>query len=185
MLPLLETRQCLFSADRVYRYQLHIQWRDQPSLVVIGLNPSTADETQNDPTVRRCIGYARDMNRGGLLMLNMAAFRSTDPRGLLPLADPIGPENTAKNLLRWALAASPDIPAIAAWGTNAGRTTALHAQALAIQAVFPQLDCLRTSAAGYPVHPLYLPKSLRPVLYSSGNANQSLNLARASIRPQH
>ena len=97
MLPLLETRQCLFSADRMYRYQLHIQWSSQPSLVVIGLNPSTADETQNDPTVRRCIGYARDMNRGGLLMLNMAAFRSTDPRGLLPLSDPIAPEHTAQS----------------------------------------------------------------------------------------
>ena len=163
MLPLFETRDCLFSADRVYRYQLHIRWGNQPSLVVIGLNPSTADETHNDPTVRRCIGYARDMNRGGLLMLNMAAFRSTDPRGLLLLADPIGPENTAKNLLRLALAASPDIPAIAAWGTNAGRSDALLAQALAIQAIFPRLHCLRTSAHGYPAHPLYLPKNLRPV----------------------
>lgn len=172
MLPLLETRQCLFSTDRLYRYQLHIQWSHLPSLVVIGLNPSTADETQNDPTVRRCIGYARDMNRGGLLMLNMAAFRSTDPRGLLPLADPIGPDNTPHNLLRWALAASPDIPAIAAWGTNAGRTTALQAQAQAIKEAFPQLDCLRTSAAGYPVHPLYLPKSLRPVPYSMASPDQ-------------
>ena len=171
MLPLLETRECLFSADRVYRYKLHIQWGNQPSLVVIGLNPSTADETKNDPTVRRCIGYARDMNRGGLLMLNMAAFRSTDPRSLLPLADPIGPENTAQNLLRWALSASPDIPAIAAWGTNVGRTTALQAQAQAIKDAFPQLNCLRTSAAGYPVHPLYLPKSLRPVLYSIASAH--------------
>jgi hypothetical protein len=147
----------------------HVKQGDEPSFAFIGLNPSTADEVQNDPTVRRCIGYAHDMGRGGLLMLNMAAYRSTDPKGMLAVADPIGPDNTPQNLLRWAQKASPDRPAIAAWGTNAGRSERLRQQAEGIIHVFPRLDCLRVVGGGvHPAHPLYLLKKLRPVPFTCG-----------------
>ena len=59
----------------------------------IGLNPSTADEIQDDPTIRRCIRYAKDWNYGGYIMGNIFAYRSTDPKKLLHIDDPIGRKN--------------------------------------------------------------------------------------------
>jgi hypothetical protein len=162
-----ETRECLFSTDRLYRYKLDIKWGDAPPLVFIGLNPSTADESKNDPTVRRCICYASDMGRGGLLMLNLAAYRSTDPKGMLAVADPIGQRirqptsyvghSTLRRTFRRSLA----------WGTNAACTVAPQAQVRAIVDVFPRLDCLKLVGKGHPGHPLYLNRDLRPVGYST------------------
>lgn len=70
-----------FSPDRVYRYDLVRDWDTRQQVVAfIGLNPSTADESEDDPTIRRCIRYARDWGYGGIVMLNAFAFRATDPR---------------------------------------------------------------------------------------------------------
>jgi hypothetical protein len=70
-----------FSTCRTWRYTLTRQWSFvHPLAMFIGLNCSTADETQDDPTVRRCMGFARDWGYGGLLMTNLFAFRATDPR---------------------------------------------------------------------------------------------------------
>lgn len=69
----------MFSSDRAYRYALFREWGEESKLVVIGLNPSTADEYQDDPTIRRCIGYAKAWGHGGLVMLNLFAFRATQP----------------------------------------------------------------------------------------------------------
>jgi len=83
-----------FSTDRVYRYALWRVWDAAlPSFVVIGLNPSTADETENDPTIRRCIGFAKREGCGGLVMLNLFAVRATDPRVMMAHPEPIGPDN--------------------------------------------------------------------------------------------
>ena len=82
-----------FSADRVYRYRLWRRWAAGPMLVVIALNPSTADEAQDDPTIRRCLGYARDWGFAGLRMLNLFAFRATAPVVMMRAADPVGPDN--------------------------------------------------------------------------------------------
>jgi hypothetical protein len=85
-----------FSPCRTWRYSLT---RDVAPLTgegtctFIGLNPSTADETQDDPTIRRCIDFARRWGFARLKMLNLFALRSTDPRGLLTADDPVGPEN--------------------------------------------------------------------------------------------
>lgn len=61
----------------------------------IGLNPSTADETKDDPTVRRCIRYAQDWGFGGMVMLNAFAYRATDPSEMKRQPDPVGPDNDA------------------------------------------------------------------------------------------
>jgi len=160
-MSLFTKRTAHFSPCRAYRYWLRIAWDDsKPLLVVCGLNPSTADENNDDPTLRRVQGFARDMDRGGVLMLNAFAWRSTDPRGLLNIADPVGPENTVDNLAAWIDLASPDRRAIAAWGGNIIKP----ALRFRLEQLKPlRFDCLRKTKSGQPEHPLYLPAELRPV----------------------
>ena len=84
----------IFSKDRIYRYALYRIWNKHlPKVLFIGLNPSTADETKNDPTIRRCIGYAKKWNYGGFIMGNIFAYRSTNPKKLNLINNPIGPKN--------------------------------------------------------------------------------------------
>lgn len=83
-----------FSDCRTYRYRLHRIWdAGKPPCAFIMLNPSTATEAVLDPTVRRCVGYAMAWGYGGLIVGNVFALRSTDPRALYAAADPIGPAN--------------------------------------------------------------------------------------------
>lgn len=71
-----------FSPCRKHRFELSRVWdASLPKLMVIGLNPSTADETEDDPTIRRCMAFARRERLGGLLMVNMFSLRSTNPKG--------------------------------------------------------------------------------------------------------
>jgi hypothetical protein len=84
----------VFSEDRFYRYLLRRIWdSDKPMIAFIGLNPSTADEINNDPTITRCITRAHDSGYGGIYMLNLFAFRATDPKVMKAFPRPIGPEN--------------------------------------------------------------------------------------------
>ena len=88
------TKGARFSECRVWRYALWRTWDPaRAPLVFVGLNPSTADETQDDPTIRRCLGFARDFGCGGLHMLNIFAFRATNPDELRRTDDPVGPDN--------------------------------------------------------------------------------------------
>jgi hypothetical protein len=87
-------RAAVFSRCRTYRYSLIRVWNPDLSRVAfVGLNPSTADEQADDPIVRRCVGFARRWNFGGLMLVNLFAYRSTNPAGLLAADDPIGPAN--------------------------------------------------------------------------------------------
>src|SRR5687768_16866498 len=109
-----EKRGARFSACRTYRFELWRIWdEDGPKLNVIGLNPSTADENLDDPTIRRCIGFARDWGFGGLVMTNLFAYRSTDPKGLAAVDDPVGPNND----YHLEIAACSGTP-LAAWGAH-------------------------------------------------------------------
>jgi hypothetical protein len=124
--------------------------------MIIGLNPSTADETEDDPTIRRCVQFARLWGYGGLCMANLFAFRAAKPAELFAARDPIGPGND-----EWLmkLAASAGV-VVAAWG-NGG--THLE-RANAVTRLIPNLYCLRMNRSGQPAHPLYLPADLRPTL---------------------
>lgn len=151
-----------FSDCRAYRYTLWRVWDDEgPMLNVIGLNPSTADENVNDPTIRRCIDFGKRWGFGGLVMTNLFAYRSTDPHGLTTVADPVGPENDTTLKVQAYEAAY----VIAAWGA--------HPLAVArSEAVKPLLAryhvmCLGTTKDGAPRHPLYLPKTTMPTAYWS------------------
>jgi hypothetical protein len=146
-----------FSPCRRYRYSLWRRWDDGPYVMFVGLNPSTADETQDDPTIRRCIGFARDWGYGGLCMANLFAFRATDPADMKAAADPVGPENDA-SLERLACEAGL---VVAAWGVHG--THLDRARQVAAARVLGDFTVLGLTADGHPRHPLYLKKTCRPL----------------------
>ncbi len=147
----------LFSPDRVHRYTLWRIWdKEKPYAAFVGLNPSTADETKNDPTVTRCINYAHDWGFGGLVMLNIFAFRSTDPKNLYSCKDPIGPENSF-----YIQKVSKEAGlTVAAWG-NHGIFLSRGREALSL---LTKPHCLKLNKSGCPSHPLYLKKNLKPFM---------------------
>jgi hypothetical protein len=152
MMPDLYVRaDAVLSTCGLYRYRLTRAWDDGPGCVFIMLNPSTADAWQDDPTIRRCIGFARREGCGFLTVVNLFAFRATSPANMKAAVDPVGPENDAH--LRAVLAGEHG-PKVAAWGvhgTHGGRAAAFGR---AISGV--DLLCLGTTAAGAPRHPLYV-----------------------------
>lgn len=158
------------SPDRRYRYWLTRSWDDSlPMMCVIGLNPSTADEQADDPTIRKCLGFARRLGFGSLLMLNVGAYRATNPREWLKAEDPFGPENTVSYLKEYIAQNSicvrdGETPTkgvtlvIAAWGRNCAKYRPLS-RALAIAHSMPNLKCWGRNADRTPRHPLMLPYS--------------------------
>lgn len=143
----------LFSEDRVYRYRLWRHWSEGPTMAVIGLNPSTADETQDDPTIRRCIGFAKREGCGRLEMLNLFGLRSTDPTQLsLVEFDPIGPDNDDTIM---AIAGAADV-VVAAWGAEKYAVARARDVTAMLAAAQVPVRCLGRTASGAPRHPLYL-----------------------------
>ena len=147
-----------FSPCRTFRYTL---WRSWPSgsgyACFIGLNPSTADETEDDPTIRRCIAYAKAWGYAGLVMLNAFGYRATYPRDMLAAHDPVGPDNDEHIRLLTRDAAV----VIAAWGNHGEHLERFRA----IGTLVPKLSCLKVTKPGHPSHPLYLKADLRPMPY--------------------
>ncbi|MBI5422211.1 DUF1643 domain-containing protein [Candidatus Peregrinibacteria bacterium] len=144
-----------FSPDRKHRYTLWRIWDEKkPYAMFVGLNPSTADETQNDPTVTRCIGYAKKWGYGGLYMMNIFAFRSTDPKKLRLVRDPIGEKNDhwIKRIAREAGIV------VAAWGNHG----LFLDRSKAVLELIPHPHCLKLNKNGEPCHPLYLASDLMP-----------------------
>src|SRR5574343_75725 len=145
------------SPDRAYRYTLWREWLiGDGTVMFIGLNPSTADERCNDPTIRRCISFAQAWGYRALCMTNLFALRATDPNVMLRSTDPIGPDND-KHLLECGNDA--DL-IVAAWGIHG---TYLNRDR-EVRAMFPMLHCLGTTSLGQPRHPLYVKGSLLPVV---------------------
>jgi hypothetical protein len=134
----------------LYRYALWRIWEPtRPRALFIGLNPSTADASADDPTLRRCMAFARGWGFGGVALANLFAFRSTSPRVLRQVADPVGPLND-----EWLHRLRSEVDrAIAAWG-NHGR---LLGRAAEVAGWLPGLECLGRTVRGAPKHPLYVP----------------------------
>jgi hypothetical protein len=153
-----------FSPCRRYRYALLRGWERQKGYAMfIGLNPSTADETVDDPTIRRCMGFARAWGYGALCMVNLFAYRATQPADMLAQADPVGPLN---DVYLTHLAASADV-VVAAWG-NHGQHLERDQRVRGL--LGQQLHYLRLTKDGHPGHPLYLPATLRPVVWAASKA---------------
>lgn len=140
----------------LYRYHLWRQWDNAlPVMCFVMQNPSTADANVNDPTITRCIGFARREKFGGISVRNVFAFRATDERELLTAADPFGPENEA-NLLD-CRGVSLMTQLIVAWGTPFGGKRLAHWYKLAESIVrLHEPECLGTTKDGHPRHPLFL-----------------------------
>lgn len=142
-----------FSCDRRYRYSLWRTWeRGYGHVLFIGLNPSTADENKDDPTIRRCIGFAKDLGYGGINMLNIFAFRATNPKELMKAKEPIGKKNN--HYLK--MYCDPIGLNVACWGSwglymNRGREVL---DLLGIDC----LHCFGFTTNTQPKHPLYLKK---------------------------
>jgi hypothetical protein len=159
-----------FSPCRTWRYRLWRRWDTGPVLLVVGLNPSTADETRNDPTIRRCIGYAHRWGFGALEMLNLFSFRATEPRDLVRAEDPIGPETgrvIAESCGR--VGASSDGAVLAAWGAHARHPKLADWTTVArtrLEDLLPEgVACLGFTNEGEPRHPLYLRLDAHPVAF--------------------
>ena len=146
-----------FSPCRSYRYSLWREWGEDSLgyAMFIGLNPSTADETRDDPTVRRCINFAMYWGFGALCMTNLFAFRATDPTVMKVQSDPNGPDNNA-TLKKLATDAGVVVAAWGTHGTHRGRDKE-------VLGMLPGLKCLALTKDGLPKHPLYLLKTLRPM----------------------
>jgi hypothetical protein len=134
-----------------YRYRLDRKWGDGPTCGFIMLNPSTADAEVDDPTIRRCIGFAKREGCGRLIVVNLYAYRSTQPAALAIVPDPHGgPEADAA---RHQAITEVDGPLVAAWG--AWNAIASPAAAIAIR-YGDRLLCLGRTKEGHPRHPLYV-----------------------------
>lgn len=151
----------VFNRDRVYRYTLHRPLEgERGTCVFIGLNPSTADESRNDPTVTRCMGFARDWGFGELFVLNLFALRATDPKVMMAHPHPVGPKN---NFWIKKVCECADL-VVCAWGTKGGH---LDRDLYVSELLLPLggTYCLDITKAGHPKHPLYCRGSLTPVTY--------------------
>ncbi|WP_431977597.1 DUF1643 domain-containing protein [Micromonospora haikouensis] len=150
-----------------YRYDLTRTWSPGTAeATFVMLNPSTADAFHLDPTVRRCVGYARAWGCGGVRLLNLFGLRSTDPTALRRHDDPVGPHNDAVLTTFFAdQAGTRHGPVVAAWGAYGDHLDrASTVAALARQHRAP-LHALAITRAGHPGHPLYLPKTAQLVPY--------------------
>lgn len=159
--PILADDITLKSATIVdcYRYTLSRIWnKDKPKLMFIMLNPSTADGTQDDPTIKSCMRIARAQGYGGINVGNLFAFRATDPTQLWEneeVLDKVGPENDV-----YLQAMSEDSEHIIfAWGTN-GRYQSRNE---VVEKMFPFALCLKKTKDGFPQHPLYIKGVTIPV----------------------
>ncbi len=169
------------SKDRRYRYWLIRRWdENHPLLCVIGLNPSTADAMQDDPTLRKVIGFAMDLGFGGVLVLNVGAYRTKDPREWKNAADPFGPENTIYHLKRYITRFRP-AKIVVAWGKNC-TSDAAREGVTRFLSEFPRVHCWGTNADGSPRHPGRIAYSTPLVLFRP-KATASLRAA-VSRTPQ-
>lgn len=108
-------KDAYISEDGVYRYSLTRDWDETlPVMLFVMLNPSTADAVVDDQTIRRCIGFAERAYMGGLEVVNLFAFRATDPKEMKAAPDPVGPENNT--VIRQALSEAKTV--VCAWGAH-------------------------------------------------------------------
>jgi hypothetical protein len=147
-----------------YRYALWRRWgneADGPCMAWVMLNPSTADASVDDPTIRRCAAFARSWGYAGMRVVNLFAWRATNPAELSRVADPVGPEND-----RYLERIDDRFPlVVAAWGRH-GSLRRRDFEAARILTRTHDVCCLRvTLKSRAPEHPLYVPGSARPELF--------------------
>lgn len=155
----------VYSDCEKYRYALTRVWEPagRKALFVM-LNPSTATEVQNDPTVERCERRARALGFGAFQVTNIFAWRDTDPRKMRAAADPVGPENDAA-ILNGADSADQ---IICAWGTHGAHLDRGPAVEALLRGTARPLFHLGLTKDGHPKHPLYIGYATQPEAWSAG-----------------
>lgn len=148
----------VYSPDLRYRYSLTRDWSSGSRALFVMLNPSTATEVQNDPTVERCERRARALGHGGFAVANIFAFRATDPRVMRTEPDPIGPANDAAIL---DLAARYD-SILCAWGSHGDHLGRGRAVEDLLRRTGRPLHHLGLTQGGQPRHPLYIGYAVQP-----------------------
>ncbi len=174
-------RETIFSDDRKYRYTLWRQWdaeilltesdpavRAKASQFVqfIGLNPSTATETEDDPTIRRCIAYAKAWGYGAMCMTNLFAFRATDPKVMKAQEYPIEEKHATLRLNNVRIFNIADTASliICAWGKHGAHLNRGDDVCSLMRTLFHEkIHHLGLNGDGSPKHPLYLKKTLQPI----------------------
>jgi hypothetical protein len=150
--------------EPIFRYRLWRRWGPGRVALFVMVNPSTADAAANDPTIRRCVGYAKTWGFDGIDVVNLCAYRSTKKKQLLAVADPIGPKND-EHIIAAALDARV-ARIVCAWGEDVVPGRAAHVVSL-LQRTQGALGaapilCLGVNKDGQPKHPLRLRKDLVP-----------------------
>lgn len=155
--------RAVYSDCRSFRYRLSIVWdATKPKINFLMLNPSTATEKKNDPTVEGCEQRARAWGFGGLIVTNIFAIRATDPRDMKLHPRPVGVANDHFILE----AARESAAVVAAWG-NHGSHELRGAEVRNMLATYEiKLDCMAINKSGEPKHPLYVARSIRPKLWA-------------------
>jgi hypothetical protein len=168
MTTLFDKASATFSPCKKYRYTLSREWdTDTPPVVFVMLNPSTADADKDDPTIRRCVAFAKAWGAGGIVVVNLFALRSTDPDALRTASHPVSEFGmlSASANDDAILTATAGRRIIVAWGTKGrlmGRDRAVM-RLLKGRAV----ECLRKTKDGHPEHPLYVPGTIKPLPFGS------------------
>lgn len=148
-------KRAVISDCGTFRYRLTRSWGLGKLLPFVMLNPSTADAEIDDPTIRRCMSFARREGAGGIVVGNLCAFRSPSPADLDKAQDPFGLGN--QHYL-WQIATGSvedEMPIVCAWGVHgAGRGDRYAVDLFRKEGA--RLVCLGTTAAGHPKHPLYV-----------------------------
>lgn len=156
--PSIMSGGAILSQCGTYRYTLERTWAPlMPPLTMVYLllNPSTADAMEDDPTIRRCIGFAQREGCTGLRVLNLFALRSKAPALLLTHSDPVGPENDTY-IQKYMLNMHEGCIWVAGWGVMGHRRIKERATTVIKMLGDRGIWCLGTNADGSPKHPLYL-----------------------------
>lgn len=171
-------RHATISDCGAFRYTLSRWWGRAPGLLFVMLNPSTADASIDDPTIRRCATFAFAHGFGALTVVNLFAYRATDPRDLQRAGWPVGPD--ADEWIEREAKVAADV--CVAWGAIGDKGPAVDR----VQVVMPMLrraghvpKCLRMTRSGHPQHPLYLPSTSRLIPYSI----EAIEAAQEARRP--
>lgn len=177
-----QSKGAVFSRCRTWRYSLYrnLTPAASPTMNVIGLNPSTATEHVDDPTIRRCIGFAKTFFCGRLVMTNLFAYRATDPKDLLAMHRVAQGVKNDEHILREAQQAQI---VVAAWGVHGSfRDRGNEVMGLLVRNHIA-VHCFGITKDGHPKHPLYLAKHTPLELWRVRDDHQPTDLPEVRQRP--
>lgn len=164
-------RTAVLSHCGKYRYRLGRRWAEGKTLLYVMLNPSTADADTDDATIRRCVKFAQAHDYAALEVVNLYAYRATDPRDLKRAGYPVGPEND-RHIAEavWSTSA-----VCLAWGSNVAGLERPQIVLPMLRKLGAHLHCLRITRSGYPQHPLMLPSSCRLIPFNEEAVEEAMH----------